>query len=78
LHTATEFVGAVRAGALIWGTYGLSRLGVVSVLALRMHATPTQMAELSRRFLVLQPSIRHLSNPIAALCALCIALVLGL
>lgn len=71
-------VGSPPLGALIWGTYGLTRLGTATLLALQMHRTPTRMADLSRRLLTLQPAMRHASNPATAVCAALLTLRLGL
>jgi hypothetical protein len=71
-------VGSPALGALIWGAYGFTRLGAASLLAFRMHTMPGRMGELSKRLLALQPTVRHATNPVTALCALSIVLWLGL
>lgn len=70
--------GSPGLGALIWGTYGFTRLGAASLLAFRMHRTPSRMGELSRRLLVLRPAVRRVTNPVTVLCAFGIVLWLGL
>ncbi len=71
-------VGSPGYGALIWGAYGFTRLGIAALLAFRMHRTPTRTGDLSRRLLALQPVVRLVSNPLTVLFALGITLWLGL
>jgi hypothetical protein len=70
--------GSPAMAAVIWGTYGFTRLGIVLLLAYRMHWSPTRTASLSRSLLALRPTLRRVSNPATVICALLLTLWLGL
>lgn len=65
-------------GAVIWTTYGFTRLGIVTLMAFRMHQALAKISALSRSLLALRPAVRRISNPATAVGALVLALWLGL
>ena len=71
-------LGSPAHGAVIWGTYGCTRLGIAVVVASMMHRRPSRMSELSRRLLGLRPTVRRLSSPVTTILAATLALWLGL
>jgi hypothetical protein len=65
-------------GALAWGAYGLTRLGIAAAAAARMQAHPRRMALISRHLLGLRDPVRSTANLIAASLAATLALWIGL
>jgi hypothetical protein len=70
--------GSTLWGAVVWATYGFTRLGSVVLLAWSMRRRPTGMLELSTTLLARRPALRRASGPITAVLALALTLGLGL
>lgn len=66
------------AGGVIWGVYGLTRMGIAGAGAWRMHRRPDQMAELSDRLLSANVHAHHLSRAVLVVLAAATALLVGL